>query len=171
VVVRAITNASVSAFILASCGSTGGPATSQTAPVPVTSTADSDPTDRTSAGQHADDETADVTDDDAADGAEQRFPDVIDATAERTGDTWTIAATLSSPYDTPERFADAWRVIGPDSTVFGERILTHDHANEQPFTRSQSGIEIPDGVTLVTIEGRDLENGWGGETFALDLVG
>ncbi len=100
---------------------------------------------------------------------EQMVPDVVDATAEATGDTWTVSATLSSPYDSPERYADAWRVVGPDGTVYGERILTHDHAAEQPFTRSESGIEIPADVTTVTIEGRDLEFGYGGETFELTL--
>ncbi len=100
---------------------------------------------------------------------EERFPDVLDASAERVADTWTISATLSSPYDAPERYADAWRVVGPDGTVYGERILTHDHANEQPFTRSESGIEIPDDVTEVIIEGRDLEGGYGGATFTLRL--
>ena len=94
---------------------------------------------------------------------------MIDASAERDGATWTVSATLSSPYDTPERYADAWRVIGPDGTVYGERILLHDHANEQPFTRSQSGIEIPDDVAEVVIEGRDLANGYGGDTFVLTL--
>ena len=100
---------------------------------------------------------------------EQRFPDVIDAAAERDGSTWTISATLSSPYDTPERYADAWRVTGPDGTIYGERVLTHDHAAEQPFTRSQPGIEIPDDVVEVVIEGRDLEFGYGGTTFTLVL--
>lgn len=101
---------------------------------------------------------------------EQRHPDVIGAEASRADDgTWTISATLSSPYDTPERYADAWRVLGPDGTEYGVRILLHDHANEQPFTRSQSGIEIPDGVDVVTIEGRDLVHGWGGTTFDLAL--
>ena len=104
---------------------------------------------------------------DAAD--EQMFPDVIDATASSDGSTWTVAATLSSPYDTPDRYADAWRVVGPDGTVYGERILAHDHANEQPFTRSESGIEIPEDVTTVTIEGRDLQFGYGGDTFELAL--
>lgn len=97
------------------------------------------------------------------------FPDVIDATAQPTDDTWTIAATLSSPYDTPERYADAWRVLGPDGEVYAERVLTHDHANEQPFTRSQSRIEIPEDVDVVTIQGRDLEFGYGGETYELVL--
>ena len=115
----------------------------------------------------AEENTADDGGIDAA--GEQMFPDVIDATASSDGSTWTVAATLSSPYDTPERYADAWRVVGPDGTVYGERILAHDHANEQPFTRSESGIEIPDDVTTVTIEGRDLQFGYGGDTFELAL--
>lgn len=98
------------------------------------------------------------------------FPDVIGATARQDGDgTWTISATLSSPYDTPARYADAWRVLGPDGSVYGDRLLTHDHANEQPFTRSQSGIAIPDDVDVVIVEGRDQISGWGGETFELEL--
>ena len=109
------------------------------------------------------------TDEHSDDADEQRFPDVIDATAEQVADTWTISATLSSPYDTPDRYADAWRVIGPDGAVYGERVLAHDHAGEQPFTRSESGIEIPDDVAEVVIEGRDLEYGYGGATFTLVL--
>ena len=103
-----------------------------------------------------------------ADG-EQRFPDVTGATAEADGSTWTISATVSSPYDSPERYADAWRVVAPDGTVLAVRELLHDHAGEQPFTRSERGVEIPDDVDVVTIEARDLEHGWGGATFDLEL--
>jgi hypothetical protein len=105
----------------------------------------------------------------SASSVEQMFPDVIGATATTDGSTWTVSATLSSPYDSPARYADAWRVVGPDGTVYGERILTHDHASEQPFTRSESGIEIPTDISAVTIEGRDLNFGYGGDTFALTL--
>ncbi len=97
------------------------------------------------------------------------YPDVVDATVERNGDTFTFDVTISSPYDTPERYADAWRVVGPDGTVLGVRELLHDHQNEQPFTRSLSGVEIPDDVDTVTIEGRDQVNGWGGATVEVEL--
>ena len=48
--------------------------------------------------------------------------------------------------------------------MLGVRELLHDHASEQPFTRSLTGVAIPDGVTTVTVEARDLANGWGGGT-------
>lgn len=116
-------------------------------------------TDEATGEETASEETAD----------DELFPDVIGATATFDGATWTIAATLSSPYDSPERYADGWRVVGPDGNVYGERFLTHDHASEQPFTRSESGIEIPGDVTEVTIEGRDQLSGYGGQVFLLSL--
>ena len=119
------------------------------------------------------DRTDDQDDNPAPAGAEgDLFPDVIGATAERAADgSWTFSATLSSPYDSPERYADAWRVLGPDGEVYGIRELAHDHANEQPFTRRQSGIVIPEGVTIVTVEGRDQISGWGGAVVEVELSG
>jgi hypothetical protein len=95
---------------------------------------------------------------------EQEFPDIVDVAVTDEGDTFRFDVTVSSPYDTPERYADAWRIVAPDGTGLGVRELTHDHANEQPFTRSLSGVEIPPEVATVTVEGRDLVNGWGGGT-------
>lgn len=102
--------------------------------------------------------------------SDQQFPDVVEVVAGRAEDgTFTFDVTMSSPYDTPERYADGWRVLGPDDEVYGEHELTHDHASEQPFTRTQSGVEIPDGVQTVTIEGRDQANGYGGGTVEVEL--
>ncbi len=102
----------------------------------------------------------------------QEFPDVIAATATQRGDdgTFDFAVTISSPYDSPDRYADAWRIVGSNGEVLGVRELLHDHSSEQPFTRSLTGVEIPPGVETVTIEGRDLVNGWGGATVELALT-
>lgn len=163
---RALPVLLVAALAIAACsGSEDSPDSLPTDPVEGAA-----PADTTSAAAPGTTNSSTASASDAEDTGEiQKFPDVIGAEAERDGDAWTVSATLSSPYDSPERYADAWRVVGPDGTVYGERILTHDHAAEQPFTRSQSGIEIPDDVTTVTIEGRDLEFGYGGETFELSL--
>lgn len=100
----------------------------------------------------------------------QLYPDIVDATFTVAEDgTYRFDVTVSSPYDSEDRYADAWRVKDGSGTVYGIRELTHPHANEQPFTRSLAGVEIPPGVDLVTVEGRDLENGWGGQTFDLSL--
>ncbi len=125
-------------------------------------------------------------DGDPAQLAPELFPDIIDATAALAEDgTWRISATVSSPYDTPERYADAWRVLaGPmgESGVEAEdgsrsvpvelavRELLHDHQNEQPFTRSLDGVSIPDDVDVITVQGRDQVSGWGGQMFEITLT-
>jgi len=101
--------------------------------------------------------------------ADADFPDVIEAELSGEGDTYSLAVTMSSEYDTPERYADGWRVLDPEGNELGTMELGHDHASEQPFTRSQSDLEIPEGVEMVTIEGHDLENGYGGATVDVDV--
>ncbi|MGA7272529.1 MAG: YbhB/YbcL family Raf kinase inhibitor-like protein [Acidimicrobiia bacterium] len=101
---------------------------------------------------------------------EALYPDVVAATAVETAPgTWRFDVTISSPYDSRERYADAFRVVGTDGTVYGSRELTHDHANEQPFTRTLEGVGIPADVGMVVVEGHDLVNGWGGAGFEVAL--
>jgi len=101
--------------------------------------------------------------------AGQRFPDIVGVEVSRSGSGYTFAVTLSSPYDTAQRYANAFRVRAEDGTVYGVNELTHDHASEQPFTRSLFGVQIPAGVTNVVVEGLDQANGWGGGTQAVEL--
>ncbi len=104
--------------------------------------------------------------------AEQKFPDVVGVTARASGaDSFDFDATISSPYDSPRRYADAFRVMGRDGRVFGERRLWHDHASEQPFTRDLYGVSIPPGVGVVVVQARDQKYGYGGKTFELALPG
>ncbi len=50
----------------------------------------------------------------------QRFPDVIAVEVDRAPDgTARFDVTISSPYDSPDRYADAWRVLGPDGVDYG----------------------------------------------------
>ena len=153
-------------LLAAACGGDDGDgptaASEPTAAAETAATADAEPT-----ATPAPEPTAPTQADPAT---EELFPDVVAAEASLDGDgTWTFRTTLSSPYDTPQRYADAWRVLDPDGNELGVRILTHDHANEQPFTRSLSNVEIPDDVSVVTIEGRDQISGWGGATVDVQL--
>lgn len=97
------------------------------------------------------------------------YPDVIGVEISRGAYSYGFDVTISSPYDTAERYADAFRVVGDDGAVYGVRELLHDHANEQPFTRSLGGVEIPDTVQSVTIEARDQVYGWGGLSVTVQL--
>lgn len=101
---------------------------------------------------------------------EDPYPDVIGVQLVARGDrTFDVIVSISSPYDGPERYADGWRVLDEDGNVLGTHTLTHDHASEQPFTRTQPALEIPDDVDRITVEGRDLVNGYGGETLWIDV--
>lgn len=104
--------------------------------------------------------------------AEQLFPDVIAVQVQARGvDTFDFEVTVSSPYDTPQRYADAFRAMGNDGKVYGVRRLLHDHAGEQPFTRELYGVAIPASVRSVVIQGRDQRHGWGGGQKEVRLPG
>lgn len=108
----------------------------------------------------------------AADVGEQKYPNVLAAkVVARDSDRFDFDVTVSSTYDSPSRYADAFRAMGKDGQVFGERILWHDHAGEQPFTRDLYGVRIPPGVRRVVIQARDLKHGYGGKTFEVALPG
>lgn len=113
---------------------------------------------------------ADDADDAAVTDVDDRFPEVIGAQLVPTGErTYDVVVSISSPYDSPERYADGWRVLDEMGNELGSHTLLHDHASEQPFTRTQRGLEIPEGVTRITVEGRDLVNGYGGGTLWIDV--
>lgn len=97
------------------------------------------------------------------------YPDIVDVTVNRAGEGLNFVVTMSSPYDGPARYADAWRVIGDDGVVYGVVELEHGHAEEQPFTRSLSGVVIPETVSSVTVQGRDQVYGWGGGVVEVPL--
>lgn len=95
--------------------------------------------------------------------------DVVEATIDCDQRVCTISASLLHADTGWDHYADAWRVLLPDGTEIGRRVLMHPHENEQPFTRSQSGIEIPDGVDTVIIEGHDSVHGFSGARFELTV--
>lgn len=108
----------------------------------------------------------------AADADARKFPDVIAVEVRTAGpERYDFEVTVSSPHDTPRRYADGFRVADPDGRVFGERKLWHDHAGEQPFTRDLHGVRIPGAARRVVIQARDLLHGYGGKSLALDLPG
>ncbi|WP_340109349.1 hypothetical protein [Pikeienuella sp. HZG-20] len=86
--------------------------------------------------------------------------EVVAAAAAREGATWRFDVAIRHEDEGWDHYADAWRVVGPDGAVYGERTLLHPHVDEQPFTRSLTGVRIPDGVGTVLIEAHDNVHGW-----------
>ncbi len=95
--------------------------------------------------------------------------DVIAATITDSTDGFTVAATVRSADTGWDKYADAWEIRGPDGAVLGERVLAHPHENEQPFTRSLSGVQIPQDVAEVTVAARDSVLGFCGEVFVMEV--
>lgn len=95
--------------------------------------------------------------------------DVVRASAVEIGGAWTFEATVAHPDEGWDHYADAWRVVGLDGEVYGVRKLLHPHVEEQPFTRSLSGVDIPAGVDAVRVEAHDSVHGWGGASVEVRL--
>lgn len=105
-------------------------------------------------------------------GSEQRFPDVVAVKARASGpDRFDFDVTISSPYDTPRRYADGFRVYTSDDRVLGERKLLHDHQDEQPFTRDLYGVKVPPALKKVLVQARDQKYGYGGKVVEVVLPG
>ena len=88
------------------------------------------------------------------------------------GDRFSFSVELSHADEGWEHYADRWDVVSLDGkTVYGERVLHHPHVNEQPFTRSLSGVAIPPDVREVLVRGHDKVHKLGGVTMTVVLPG
>jgi hypothetical protein len=108
----------------------------------------------------------------AAQANAQRFPDVLSAKVKAvSAGVFDFDVTISSTYDTPERYADGFRVTTLEGQALGERTLWHDHQDEQPFTRDLYGVKIPAGISKVIVQARDKKFGYGGKSVTITLPG
>ena len=53
--------------------------------------------------------------------------------------------------------------------VIAVRELLHPHEDEQPFTRSLSGIALPVGTTEVVVRSRCIVDGWSDSAVTITL--
>lgn len=88
-------------------------------------------------------------------------PPVIEAIhATNSGATWRFDVTLSHPDTGWDHYADGWRVETITGDILGTRVLAHPHETEQPFTRSLTGVEIPQGTKTVLVRAKCFVDGW-----------
>ncbi len=61
----------------------------------------------------------------------------------------TFSVTLEHNDEGWDHYADKWDVVTLDGKLLKSRVLHHPHENEQPFTRSLSGVVIPEGASQI----------------------
>lgn len=94
---------------------------------------------------------------------------VVSAKARQASGAWSFDVTIAHPDTGWDHYADGWSVITPDGTELGFRKLHHPHENEQPFTRSLSGVQVPADVDRVFIRAHDSVHGWSDATYEIKL--
>jgi len=91
--------------------------------------------------------------------------DVVGVAVRMTGEnTYSFDVTVRHADEGWQHYADKWDVVAPDGTVLATRILYHPHEDEQPFTRSLSGVKIPESINEVTVRAHDSKHAYGGKT-------
>ena len=97
-------------------------------------------------------------------------------TIQSADESWVFQVTVSHPDTGWEDYADGWDILLPNGSKLTvnasdpfTRLLVHPHVDEQPFTRNQRGIIIPENVTQVIVRAHDLVDGWGGQEITVDL--
>ncbi len=68
-----------------------------------------------------------------------------------------------------KHYADRWEVLDPDRNILATRVLVHPHENEQPFTRSLSGVKIPVGIGSVILRAHDSVHAYGGKEITVEV--
>lgn len=96
-------------------------------------------------------------------------PTIEQVRAADNGGTWRFDVTIRHPDTGWDHYADGWRVLDMQGNELGMRELLHPHETEQPFTRSLSGVTIPEGVTQVQIQARCNVDGWSADTTVVTL--
>lgn len=96
--------------------------------------------------------------------------DVVAVEVAQSGEgLFTFHVTVSSADEGWDKYADEWVVRGAGDTVLGTRVLTHPHVDEQPFTRSLSGVAVPDELTTVIVAARDSVAGYCGASVEVPI--
>lgn len=128
-------------------------------------------------------EEADATKKAAALGAAKAAPaaagdaDVTNVFAREEADgSWTFHVSVEHPDKGLSDYANGWDILTEDGTVLKDRerqaftkILRHAHVDEQPFTRTVKGVQIPEGVEQLTVRAHDKLGGFGGKVVTVKL--
>lgn len=98
------------------------------------------------------------------------YAHVLNVRALRQGESWRFDVSVRHGDRGWGHYADRWIVVDAQSgEEYGRRVLAHPHDSEQPFTRSESGIRIPEGTEAVIVKAACNLHGYGGTELLVDL--
>lgn len=80
-----------------------------------------------------------------------------------------FSVTLQHDDEGWKHYANQWDVMTLDGELLKSRVLLHPHVDEQPFTRSLSGVSIPVGTKAVKIRAKDLKHGYSSQEYIVKL--
>jgi hypothetical protein len=98
--------------------------------------------------------------------------DVVKVAARKdsSGGSYSFDVTVRHADTGWKHYANKWEVLSPDGkTVLGTRTLLHPHEDEQPFTRSLSGVRVPAAYSEVLVRAHDSVHAFGGKTTRVKL--
>lgn len=95
--------------------------------------------------------------------------DVLEADVSCDDGSCRFSVTVEHSDEGWDHYADKWEILDPEGAVIAVRELAHPHDNEQPFTRSLGGVEIPAGLDNVTVRAHDSMHGYGGKEITVDV--
>lgn len=105
-----------------------------------------------------------------ASGASADEPVIEAVSAAKSGSgTWRFDVTVSHPDTGWDHYADGWAVEDAAGRELSLRVLAHPHETEQPFTRTLSGVSIPEGTRVVFLRTRCIVDGWSEQVFEVVL--
>jgi hypothetical protein len=93
--------------------------------------------------------------------------DVVDVSY-KCKKTCSFSVTVVHADDGWDHYADRWEVLTLSGDVIATRVLAHPHGKNKPFTRSLSGIDIPEEVSTVVVRAHDLIHGYGGKEITVE---
>ena len=96
--------------------------------------------------------------------------DIVNVKAsQQTDKNWRFDVTLKHDDKGWDHYANEWQILAPDNKILGTRTLYHPHVDEQPFTRSLNGINIPADIKTVRIIAKDTVHGLSTKVIEINL--
>jgi hypothetical protein len=88
---------------------------------------------------------------------------------EKVGMVWNVHVTLRHPDVGWDHYADAWEILDAGGKRIALRELRHPNPDGQAFTRSLSGVVIPDGTRVLFVRSRCSRKGWSDVLYRVPL--